>query len=37
MDADGDGFGDPDTMVQLCDVPTEDSSLVENGDDCDDR
>ena len=35
-DADGDGFGDPEAMVQLCDTPPEDSELVENADDCDD-
>ena len=35
-DADGDGFGDPDAAMQLCDAPAEDSGLVENADDCDD-
>lgn len=35
-DADGDGFGDPDAVVLLCEAPVEDAGLVENSDDCDD-
>ncbi|MCB9760484.1 MAG: right-handed parallel beta-helix repeat-containing protein [Alphaproteobacteria bacterium] len=33
VDADGDGFGDPDAVLQSCAQP---SGTVDNGDDCDD-
>ncbi len=32
-DADGDGYGDPDTAVEACEAPT---GTVDNGEDCDD-
>ena len=34
MDGDGDGFGDPDTVVESC---LTGIGYVENGDDCDDE
>ena len=36
VDTDGDTFGDPDSVVLLCEPPSEDAGLVDNADDCDD-
>ena len=36
-DADGDGFGDSDSIEYFCDAPTEFDGVVLNSDDCDDN
>jgi len=38
LDADGDGYGDPDTTLEACEDPSDETdTYVTNGDDCDDN